>query len=138
MNKKNSETRWPSYNPGEFRHIVQIQQQAEAVDGMGQPQQVWPTVLTCKAAIGNVLKEIMPVMSGREFYNDGMLASRVTYVITIRWTKIVQISEGMRVYFVDQRYSPPSIHTYQLVYVENVENRDVLLRLGCFEINGQT
>ena len=125
---------WPSYNPGELRHIIQILRQVNQVDGLGQPQQVWPTILTCKGAIDDAMNESKA--AGREFYQDGFIAARVSHIITIRWARQAQIIPGMRAYFVDQRYSPPAIHLYQIAYVENAESKDVLLRLGCYEING--
>lgn len=133
MPSNTSNPSWPSYNPGELRHIIQILQEVKQVDSLGQPQQIWPTVLTCKGAIDDAMFEVKA--SGREFYTDGLIAARVTHIITIRWSKLTQIIPGMRAYFVDQRYSPPAIHTYQILYLENAEGKDVLLRLGCVEIN---
>lgn len=131
-NNKPASPGWPSINPGEFRHIIQIQQQPTGVDRLGQPVQVWPTILTCKGAINFDSK-----LADREFYQDGLLAARTMPTIMIRWTRLAKIMSGMRAYFVDQRFSPPSIHTYQIVFVENVGERDVLLKLTCFEINAQ-
>lgn len=124
---------WPSYNPGEFRHLIEVQQQANTVDGLGQPSDVWQTVWACRAAIDNTVLEVKP--SGREFYQDGLPASRVTHVITIRWPRNIQIFPGNRVLYADQRYSPPAIHYYFVEFLENSENRNVIMRLGCWEIN---
>jgi head-tail adaptor len=125
---------WPKYNPGELRHIVQIVRQSSSVDGLGQPKNEWPVIWTCRAAIDDAIQEIKP--TGREFYQDGLIAARITHVITIRWARTMpQIFPGNRVYYTDQRYSPPAIHTYFIEFIENSENRDVILRLGCWEIN---
>lgn len=133
MPSNTSNPRWPSYNPGELRHIIQIQQQVSAVDGLGQPQNIWPTVLTCRGAIDDAQNEAKA--AGREFYQDGLIAARVTHIITIRWSRVIPIQPGMRAYYVDQRYCPPVIHTFFIAFVENAESRDVILRLGCWEIN---
>lgn len=130
---KTGRPRWPSYDPGRLQHLLLILQQAPQVDEMGQNVQVFYTVATVRGAIDDAVNETKPL--GREYYQSGFIASRVTHIITIRWLKNVQILAGMRVYFVDQRYSPPAVHSYFIEFVENAENRDVLLRLGCWEIN---
>ena len=55
----------------------QIQRQVDAVDALGQPQQVWPTILTCRAAINYESK-----LANREFYAEGFIAARTMPTIT--------------------------------------------------------
>lgn len=126
-------SQWPRINPGELRKRIEIQQQPNAVDGLGQPVLIWPSVYACYAAIDDATQESPAV--GREMYDEGLVSSRVTHIVTMRWTNKVQIVPGMRVFFADQAYSPPAIHYYAIEFIENAEQRNVILRLGCWEIN---
>lgn len=124
---------WPSINPGELRRKVEIQRQPDAVDTIGQQKLEWPTVLRTYAAIDDAVYEQRP--AGHEAYDEGLVSSRSTHIITIRWTRSVQITPGMRVFFADQAYSPPALHYYAIEWVENVQQRNVLIRMSCWEIN---
>ena len=110
---------WPSLEPGKLRHRVQIQQQSATPDAYGQPQLTWTTILTTWSQI--------QVVTQRELYQSGALTSQVTHTITMRWPS-VSISAGMRVVF--------GSHIYQIQAPNNIEERNVILKLMCLEPNG--
>lgn len=130
-------SKWPSINPGELRKLVQFERQPDQVDGIGQVVNIWDTYLSCYAAIDDLVSSARP--QGRELYDEGLVSSRATHVITIRWPgRQFQIQPGDRIYWADQMYSPPAVHTYQVEWAENVQNRNVLIRVLVWEINAPT
>ena len=109
-------------NPGELRHTVQVQQQGTEQTATGAPVDAWSTVLTAVAAIAT--------LSSREVYQASQFTAEVSHVITIRWPgSSVTIQGGQRVVF-GSRF-------FKLQTVENVLERNRVLRLHCLEINGQ-
>lgn len=134
--------KWPSINPGELRKKVELQEQTTAQDSIGQNQQIWNSRLTnWPAAIDDAVYEQRP--DGREYADQGLIYARATHIITIRWTRFdssgqpLQIVPGMRIFYADQLYSPPALHYYFVEWVENVEQRNVLIRVVCREINAE-
>lgn len=131
---RQANNKWPSINPAKLRKTVSILQLPPNVDGIGQPDQNWITAYTAKASIDDITQ--LTQSMAREFYDSGLIASRATRMVMIRWTNSVQIKPGDRVYWVDQAYSPPVVHRYQIELVENVEMRNIFLKIMCYEIDG--
>jgi head-tail adaptor len=128
---------WPKLNPGDLRKVIQFQRQPDQTDGIGQVLNIWPTYLTCAAAIDDLITAQRP--QGREQYDEGLISSRATHVITIRWPgRNYQIQAGDRIYWADQMYSPPAIHTYTVEWAENIQNRNIVIRILVWEINAPT
>lgn len=112
---------WPRINPSELRHQVQIQSESSTPDSFGQPQPVWTTILTAWASVETI--------NEKELYQAGALTSQVTHTITIRYPgSSVTIAPGMRVVY--------GSHTYKLQACNNVDERNILLKLMCLELNG--
>jgi len=111
---------WPSINPGELRHRVQIQQESTLPDSFGQPQSSWTTVLTTWARIDAI--------SMREMFQANQLVSQVSHVITMRYQSTVPVAPGMQIVF--------GPHTYKVQAINNIEERGVLLRILALEIYG--
>jgi len=110
---------WPCLNPSDLRHSVQIQSQSTDSDALGQPLQTWTTILTAQASIEAVKQN--------ELYQAGQLTSQVTHTITLRWPP-VSISAGMRAVY--------GAHVYKIQAVNNIEERNVVLKLLVLELNG--
>jgi SPP1 family predicted phage head-tail adaptor len=108
---------WPSINPGELRHRVQIQQESTLPDSFGQPQSTWTTVLTTWARIR--------AASQREQFQANALVAQITHTITMRYQSAVAIAPGMRILFGSR------IFTIQVPV--NVEERNVLIDVMCLE-----
>jgi len=111
---------WPGINPSKLRKSIQVQSQSSTPDSFGQPQLVWGTILTTRAAIETVKQE--------ELYQAGALTSQVTHTITLRYPPNVSIAAGMRVV--------SGSHVYKIQAPDNSEQRNVLLKLMCLEQNG--
>jgi SPP1 family predicted phage head-tail adaptor len=110
---------------GTLRHKVQIQAQSMVGDAdTGEPSATWSDVLAAFARIDAV--------SSRQIFQSGQglqFVSQVTHLVTIRWPGFsVGISGGMRVLF--------GIRIFQVQIVENVQERNRILKLLCLEING--
>lgn len=107
--------------PGELRHSIQIQQQTATQSASGAPRQDWSKVLSTRAKISTA--------SSREVYQAAQFTEQVTHVVTIRWPGAsVAIQGGMQVLF--------GSRVFKIQAVENVEERNRVLRLRCLEING--
>ena len=118
INKATRAELWPALNPGTLRHQVQIQSVSATPDAFGQPQQTWTTVRTTWARIEEV--------SLAEKFQVDQLTSAVTHRIICRYTPAA-VQAGMRVVF--------GSHIYKIQAVANVEQRNVILRLDCLELN---
>lgn len=120
---------WPkAIDPGRLRRKVEIQVQTKDVDTLGQPRDVWTTILTTQAEIRGP--------SGGEKYQAQQLTALVTHIVTIRWNRKT-LEPGMRVLYLDQAgASPPTIHRYRVQWIDNESHYNVYLMLHCEEING--
>lgn len=114
---------WLGINPSELRHSVQIQSQSLGRDAAGQQLDTWTTVLTARASIQAVKQD--------ERYEEGQLTAQATHIIKLRWPPNVTVKSGMRVVCDSHMYvinnSP-----------ENVQLRNILLKLKVLELNGTT
>lgn len=134
---------WPSIDPGRLKHNILIQERADGVDAEGQESQTYITVWSCKASIDTMIAtyEGDSMMgqrpAGSEIYHieGGLVSGRATHTIMIRWTGLVRFVPGMRVVHVDQRYSPPASRIFNVEWIENVQMRDIILRLHVWSIN---
>lgn len=114
-----SQSRWPSLEPGQLRHQIQIQQQSSSQDSSGQLLETWTTVRTSWASIQSITL--------KEAFQSDQLTSQVTHTITLRWPSGVSVQAGMRVVY--------GSHTYKIQAVNNIDERDVILRLLVMELN---
>jgi SPP1 family predicted phage head-tail adaptor len=106
---------------GSLRKPVQIQQQTSTPDASGQLQAVWSVVRSPFAAITD--------LSADEPYQAGQLTSKVTHLVTVRWSSLV-LRAGMRVVF--------GSRVFLVQAVNNVMERNSVIRMLCLEINGST
>lgn len=109
---------WPSVEPGELRHLIEIQDRSTTSDSFGQPQQIWGTVSTCMAGIN--------IVTMREAFGSNQLTSQSSDIWTARWTP-VSIQPGMRIVFRGE--------TFLVQAINNVDKRNVLLHILCLQIN---
>jgi len=105
--------------PGELRSLIQIQSQSSTPDDFGQSLETWTTVLTAWASIKAVTLS--------EAFQPNQFTSQVTHIIKMRWTA-VPISGGMRAVY--------GTHIYKIQAPENVDERNLVLKLRALEING--
>lgn len=109
---------------GQLRHQISIQAQSTAQDpDTGEPASVWNTTLTTWAQI--------ETLTAREAYQAGasQFVAQVTHMVTIRWPGAsVRIAGGMRVLFGERMF--------MIQAVDNVQERNRLLKLACLEVNG--
>jgi head-tail adaptor len=113
---------WPSANldPGAMVHKIQIQAQSSNQDEFGQPGG-WYTLWTCWAARTKTERQM-------EVYETGLFTSRITYEFTIYWPgSAISIVPGMQLLL--------GSDVYNIQTIENVDERDILLRLMVLEIN---
>jgi head-tail adaptor len=109
--------------PGELRHLVQIQQATDTRDAAGQPVATWAVVLTTRAKIDGPSG-----MTYRESFANNALASVSSDFLTIRWPgAAVTIKPGMRVIF--------GKNTYLIQAVDNVLHRNRKVNLACIQID---
>lgn len=109
---------WPSLNPGTLRHRVQLQQESTLPDSFGQPQSTWTTVLTTWARV--------EAISMREMFQSNQLVSQISHAITMRYQSTVPVAPGMRIVFGN--------HTYKVQAINNIEERNIILRVLALEI----
>lgn len=117
---------WPAIDPGILRHRVQIQSQSTEKDSVGQKVDTWNAVRETCAEIH--------IATGKEIYQSGQFSSQVSHVVTVRWGKVA-IAAGMRVLFTDNSGTDPIDHYYLIQWIDNLEHRNVILKLYCLEIN---
>lgn len=114
-------------NPGTLRHQITIQAQSTTQDAStGEPSSVWNDVHVARAAIDTV--------SAMERYQRGTSAefvAQVSHMVTMRWPGAsVSIAGGMRVLFGSRAFT--------IQAVENVEERNRVMKLSCVEVNGSS
>jgi SPP1 family predicted phage head-tail adaptor len=113
-------------NPGELRHLVQIQAATDTRDAAGQPVSAWAVVLTTHAKIDGPSG-----MTYRESFQNNTLASVSSDFLTIRHPgAAVVIKPGMRIIFGD--------NTYLIQAVDNVLHRNRKVNLACIQIDADS
>jgi head-tail adaptor len=106
-------------NPGELRHSVTISAPSSDGDAFGAGSNIWTPILTTRAS----LKQI----TAKTLFQTGALISQATHILRMRYTSTV-IEPGYRVTY--------STHTYRVVNVDNVQERNRVLEILLLEING--
>lgn len=113
---------------GGLRNAVQIQSQIATQDAFGQQVNTWSTTLNCFAAI--------ETMRTGEQFQEGFV-SQVVHRITIRWPgPTVPILANMRVVVDPVQGGQASV--YEIQAVENVQQRNRIVRMTCLEIDNST
>jgi SPP1 family predicted phage head-tail adaptor len=110
---------WPSINPGDLRHRVQIQQQTSTSDLFGQPLETWAGIRTTWAGI--------EAIALREKF-QGEFTPEVTHTITMRYPNGVTVAAGMRVVF--------GARVFKIQAVNDVGGRRLVLKLQTIELPG--
>lgn len=119
-----AETGWPHIDPGKKRHTIQIQAQTGTnQDAYGEVSGSWNVVVECFAAI--------ETMTVREQFQDGFV-SQVVQRISIDWPR-EPIDASMRL--VVQPVRGAAANVFQIQAVENVQQRNLVARLTCLEID---
>jgi head-tail adaptor len=114
---------------GALRNAIQVQSQtAGAQDANGQPTGAWNSILSCFAAI--------ETMRTAEQFQEGFV-SQVVHKISIRWPgPSVPILANMRVVVDPVPGGQSSMYLIQAV--ENVQQRNRVVRMTCLEIDNAT
>jgi head-tail adaptor len=112
---------WPLIDPGDLRHLVQINKQSATQDSFGQPVLSWTTFRTPMAGLN--------LLSLKEAFGDGQLTAQESDIWTMRWTPD-EVQPGMQLVF--------GANAYEIQAVNNVMRRNVLLHLLCLQLNAQS
>lgn len=110
---------WPSLEPGQLRHRIQIQSQTSTSDGYGQPQATWSTLLTTWSRI-SVIKQ-------NEVFQADQFTSKVSHTITMRFPNTITVTPGMRAVF--------GSHIYLIQALNNIDERGLILQMLVLAIN---
>ncbi|HLH36005.1 MAG TPA: head-tail adaptor protein [Alloacidobacterium sp.] len=110
-------------NSGELRHPITIQAPANAVQsgsfGASVTPSSWTVVRSDMASIYTA--------GGRETSQASQLVSEVSHVVKIRWTSDV-LKAGYQIVF--------GARIFTVLYIENVQERNLVLLLYCKEVDG--
>lgn len=112
-------------NGGKLNRRIQIQQQATTPGPLGQPSSTWTTVYTCWASID--------VQNSQLIYATAEFVSRVTHLITMRWTSSVVIQPNMRIVYTEAKTGV--VHTYNIEALLNTKQANRKLVALCYELN---
>jgi SPP1 family predicted phage head-tail adaptor len=103
-------------NPGEFRHVIQFQEQSEEQNSYGENNDNWVDVMKTRAGI-------YP-MSGKEFFAAETVSSEVSHKVNMRY--LPGITPDMRILFGDRIFS--------IISVINFQEKNIELQLLCKEV----
>lgn len=110
---------WPGIDPSRLRHLVTIRKPVPAKGGFGSTPSGSPTLVrTAYASIEAIRLN--------ERYQSGSFTAELTHEIIVRWTP-AQITAGMEVVFGQQ--------VYKIQGVDNIQMRNILIKLECLAIN---
>jgi|ERR1700761_6296094 len=113
---------------GALRNAIQIQAQSTQQDNFGQQISTWNTILNCFAAI--------ETSEERELFQEAFV-SQVVHRVTIRWPGPgTPITANMRV--VVNPVPGGTASMYLIQAVENVQQRNRVVRMTCLEIDSAT
>jgi head-tail adaptor len=126
MAKVAPDSAWPHIDPGKKRHRINIHAKNPTQDTSGQELTILgPIAWPCFAAI--------ETMSTKEQFQDGFV-SQVVHLISIDWPGwSIPITADMRVVVNPGPGHPSSV--YEIQTVENVQQRNLVVRLVCLEID---
>ncbi len=106
---------------GKLRNRVTLQRSSASPDVLGQRNSTWVPFYSCWASLDQI--------SSKLIFQTGNLSSSVSHKMRIRYPgSSYTISPGNRVVF--------GSHTYQIVSVDNVQERNIVLEILLLEING--
>ncbi|MGC1784454.1 MAG: head-tail adaptor protein [Acidobacteriaceae bacterium] len=112
---------------GAMRNAIQIQAQTATQDSYGQQQSTWSTILSCFAAFDSIAM-------GRPFLEkisepfQGGFVSLTVHVFAIRWP-------GASVVITAANRIVCGTNVYEIRAVDNVQNRNRVLRLEAVQID---
>lgn len=111
---------------GKLNRRVTIQKQATTQDAFGTLLQDWTNVATVWASID--------IQQSQLLYSTAEFVSKVTYRITIRWSRDFEVSAKNRVVYTN----PASgvTHTYEVMAVVNTRAANDERVILCYELNG--
>ena len=108
---------------GELRQSVQLARASATVDSFGQKLTTWPVYLTAHAKIEN--------LSGQELFQGDEFTSADQVRVTIRWPGAgYPVHTGDRIFF--------GSHIYVVQVIDNVLERNRVVKLNCLEIDGES
>ena len=111
---------------GSLRHEVTIQAPSTTKNAYGESIATWANVLTTRAAIQSTNSAAY-----KDQFAQNALAAQSTYVVTMRHPgSQVDIKTGMRLIYHGD--------TYVITSLDNVLERNRVLRLACVVINGDS
>jgi head-tail adaptor len=119
---------------GKLRHRVTIQYNAadpETPDAHGQVVDDWQDLATCWAEVTQASGS-RQTRSGEE-YAAQKFDAKVTSLITIRSDSCPTLSPRMQILWTDGKLSTPVLHTYNILYVDDFENRGIYKVAQCEE-----
>lgn len=115
---------WPHIDPGKKRHQIEIQGRgATTQDSTGGQSGAWNVIHPCYA-------QIETRSAGEQF--QGGFVSEVIHIVSIDWVPVA-IRAGMRV--VVKPYRGANASVYLIQAIENVQQRDLVFRITCTEID---
>jgi head-tail adaptor len=117
---------WPHIDPGKKLHKINIHAPSTTQDGFGQALTTLGAVaLSCFAAI--------ETMSTKEQFQEGFV-SQVVHLISIDWPGWRTPITADMVVVVNPGPGHPS-SVYEIQTIENVQQRNLVMRLTCLEID---
>jgi hypothetical protein len=122
---------WLGFNPGLLKDRVDIQQQG-FVEQNGVVVQQWTSLFDRKLPAAIDVGDD-PAASATQ--SGGHVQFEALHSILIRWTR-TPILPGMRAIVVDNSYTPPVTHEYEIRGVNKLGRRNFMLVLHCQELNG--
>lgn len=110
-------------NPGDLRHSITIEAPSVAGDAFGSGGGTWQAILNTRASIQAITQ--------RELTQDSQTVAQVTHIIKIRYPgATVSIMAGCRVL--------QGTAIYQVQTVENVQNRNRVVKMMCLAIDASS
>jgi SPP1 family predicted phage head-tail adaptor len=113
---------------GKLRHRVTIQYNAadpETPDAHGQVVDDWQDLATCWAEVKQ--------LDGRENYAAQKFDAKTTNLIRLRSDSCPTLSPRMQILWTDSKPSTPALHTYNVLFVDDADNRGIEKIAQCEE-----
>jgi SPP1 family predicted phage head-tail adaptor len=108
--------------PGTLRHSITILAPSAVGTTFGGSGTTWTPVITTRASLQQI--------AAKSVYQTGALSTQVTHKLRMRYSRAATIKPGYQVTY--------STHTYRVVNVDNVEERNRVIELLLLEVNGGT
>lgn len=110
---------WPMIDPSTLRHQGQIQQQSFTHDISGGQSCTWATIATVQCSVSQ--------STHAEKATAEQLTAQCTHTVVMRWNPNMTVAAGMRILIKGG--------TYLVTAPDNVEERDIVLKVYCLSIN---